>query len=141
MRSRASFATRPASISSILAFQQPDALQAMRDAQRAAVHMYAKLPDLARALFTLGAIDPDAVAAVTAIEDGRRPGQATVARRLSEQGYLREDVGVEEATDILNVITSFQAFDELFAGSGLAADTVADRLIAMAERSICRADA
>ena len=122
------------------AFRQPDALQAMRDAQRAAVHMYAKLPDLARALFTLGAIDPDAVAAVTAIEDGRRPGQATIARRLADQGYLRSDVGVDEATDILNVITSFQAFDELFGASGLPADAVADRLIAMAERSICRAD-
>ena len=81
--------------------------------------MYAKLPDLARALFTLAAIDPDAVAAVTAIEDGRRPGQATIARRLAEQGYLRDDVGVDEATDILNVITSFQAFDELF-GAGAA---------------------
>jgi AcrR family transcriptional regulator len=124
----------------ILAFQQPDALQAMRDAQRAAVHMYAKVPDLARALFTLGAIDPDAVAAVTAIEDGRRPGQATIAQRLFDQGYLRDDVGVDEATDILNVITSFQAFDELFSGSRLPADAVADRLIAMAERSICRAD-
>ena len=56
------------------------------------------------------------------------------------QGYLREDVSVEEATDILNVLTSFQAFDELFTGSGLDAETVADRLIAMAERSLCRAD-
>jgi len=124
----------------INAFRQADALQAMRDAQRAAVHMYAKVPDLARALFTLGAIDPDAVAAVTAIEDGRRPGQAAIAQRLSDQGYLRDDVGVDEATDMLNVITSFQAFDELFAGSGLPADAVADRLIAMAERSICRPD-
>ncbi len=92
------------------------------------------------ALFTLAAIDPDAVAAVRAIEDGRRPGQAHLARGLEAQGYLREDVSVEEATDILNVLTSFQAFDELFSGSGLDAETVADRLIAMAERSLCRAD-
>jgi AcrR family transcriptional regulator len=122
------------------AFRQPDALQAMRDAQRAAVRMYAKLPDLARALFTLGAIDPDAVAAVTAIEDGRRPGQASIAGRLAAQGYLRPGVDVREATDILTVITSFQAFDELFGAGGLPEDLVADRLIAMAERSICRAD-
>jgi hypothetical protein len=112
----------------------------MRGAQRAAVAMYAKLPDLARALFTLGAIDPDAVAAVRAIEEGRRPGQAEIARRLAAQGYLRDDVGVGEATDILTVITSFQAFDELFTGSGLPAGVVADRLIAMTERSICRPD-
>jgi AcrR family transcriptional regulator len=122
----------------IAAFRKPDALDAMRSAQRAAVRMYARLPNLARALFTLSAIDPDAVAAIAAIEDGRRPGQASIARRLSEQGYLRDGVSVEEATDILTVITSFQAFDELFGGSGLPADVVADRLIAMAERSICR---
>jgi AcrR family transcriptional regulator len=122
-------------------FRRPDALEAMRGAQRAAVRMYATMPDLARALFTLGAIDPDAVAAVKAIEDGRRPGQAEIARRLSDQGYLRTDVSVDEAADILTVITSFQAFDELFSGSGLPAEVVADRLIAMAERSVCRPDA
>lgn len=124
----------------LAAFRQPDALQAMRDAQRAAVRMYAKLPDLARALFTLAAIDPDAVAAVSAIEDGRRPGQASIAERLAAQGYLRPGVDVREATDILTVITSFQAFDELYGAAGLPADVVADRLVAMAERSICRAD-
>src|SRR5262245_26847165 len=119
-------------------FRKPDALEAMRGAQRAAVHMYAAMPELARALFTLAAVDPDAVAAVRAIEDGRRPGQAQIARRLAEQGYLRDGVSVDEATDILSVITSFQAFDELFSGSGLPADVVADRLIAMTERSVCR---
>ena len=59
---------------------------------------------------------------------GRSPSRATCAT----------DVTVEEAVDILTVITSFQAFDELFTGSGLPADVVADRLIAMAERSVCR---
>jgi AcrR family transcriptional regulator len=121
-------------------FRRPDALEAMRGSQRAAVRMYAKMPELARAMFTMAAVDPDAVAAVRAIEDGRRPGQAEIARRLAEQGYLRKGVSVDEATDILTVITSFQAFDELFNGGGLPAGVVADRLVAMAERSICRPD-
>ena len=121
-------------------FRRPDALEAMRGAQRAAVRMYAKMPELARGLFTMAAADPDAVAAVRAVEDGRRPGQAEIARRLAAQGYLRDGVGIDEATDILTVITSFQAFDELFSGSGLPAEVVADRLVAMAERSICRPD-
>jgi AcrR family transcriptional regulator len=118
----------------------PDALESLRTSARIAVQLYARMPALARAIFTLGAIDPDAVAAVRAIEDGRRPGQAHLAKQLAAQGYLRDDVSIEEATDILNVLTSFQAFDELFTGSGLDAETVADRLIAMAERSLCRAD-
>ena len=123
----------------VAAFRLPDALDALRTAQRVAVELYAALPELARAMFTLAAIDPDAVAAVTAIEDGRRPGQAALARRLAEQGYLRPGVSVEEAIDILTVVTSFQAFDELY-GRGLLAGVVADRLVAIAERSVCRPD-
>jgi hypothetical protein len=110
----------------------------LRTSQRAAVHAYAVLPDLARAIFTLGAIDPDAVAAVTAIEDGRRPGMRRLADALSAQGYLREGVSVEEAAEILTVITSFQTFDELFTGCGLPEELVADRLVAITERSVCR---
>ncbi len=124
----------------LAASQLPDALENLRTSQRAAVRMYAKVPDLARALFTLAAIDPDGVAAVAAIEDGRRPGMARLARALREQGYLRDGITLDEATDILAVITSFQSFDELFTGSGLPPETVADRLIAMAERSVCRPD-
>jgi AcrR family transcriptional regulator len=122
----------------IAAFRLPDALQAMRESQRAAVRMYALMPELARGLFTLAAIDPDGVAAVSAIEDGRRPGMADLVARLDAQGDLRDGITRAEAVEMLTVITSFQAFDELFTGSGLPADTVAERLIAMAERSICR---
>ena len=124
----------------VVSSRLPDALEAYRTSARIAVRMDARLPELARALFSLAQIDPDAVAAVRAIEDGRRPGQAHLASGLSAQGYLRDDVTVEEATDILSVLTSFQAFDELFTGSGLDAETVAHRLIAMAERSLCRPD-
>jgi AcrR family transcriptional regulator len=124
----------------IAAYQLPDALDAMREAQRAAVRMYASLPELAHGLFTLAAIDPDGVAAVSAIEDGRRPGMVALARRLAAEGYLRVDIDPAEAAQILAVITSFQAFDELFAGLGLPPDVVAERLIAMTERSICRPD-
>ena len=124
----------------IAAYRLPDALQSMRESQRAAVRMYALMPELARGLFTVAAIDPDGVAAVSAIEDGRRPGMASLVERLDAQGYLRKGIPKAEAAEILSVITSFQAFDELFTGSGLPADVVADRLIAMAERSICRPD-
>ena len=122
----------------VAAARLPDAMENLRASQRAAVAMYARLPDLARAMFTLAAIDPDGVAAVAAIEDGRRPGMVRLAGALAAQGYLRTDVTIEEAVDLLTVITSFQAFDELFTGSGLPADVVADRLIALAERAVCR---
>ena len=124
----------------VAASRLPDALDNLRASQRAAVAVYARLPELTRALFTLAAIDPDAVAAVAAIEDGRRPGMRRLAEALDAQGYLRPGVSVDEAVDLLTVITSFQSFDELFAGSGLPPETVAERLIALAERSVCRPD-
>ena len=76
----------------IAASRLPDAMDNLRTSQRAAVDVYAAMPDLARAMFTLAAIDPDAVAAVAAIEDGRRPGMVRLAGALSAQGYLRDDV-------------------------------------------------
>ena len=118
----------------------PDALQALRRAQRESARLYGSRPELARALFTLAAIDPDAVSAVAALEDGRRPGMRLLARRLSRQGYLRRGISIQEATDLLTVATSFEAFDQLYRGSGLSLEVVADRLIALAERSVCRPD-
>jgi AcrR family transcriptional regulator len=120
------------------AFALPDARDALRASLRAATRMLAHGADLARGLFGLAAIDPDAVEAVAAFDHGRRPSMRVLARRLRQQGYLRPDVSIAEATDILTVITSFHAFDELYGGSGLKVDVVAARLIALAERSICR---
>jgi hypothetical protein len=61
-----------------------------------------------------------------------------LARRLADQGALRPDVTEAEATDILWVIASFDSFDLLYTGRGLAPTEVADHLIAMAERSLCQ---
>jgi hypothetical protein len=61
----------------------------------------------------------------------------SLARRLREQGALRADVSAKEATDILWVATSFDAFDQLYTGRGVSARTVAKRLVAMAERAVC----
>jgi AcrR family transcriptional regulator len=124
----------------IEAYRQPDALQAFRDACREGVRLYATMPELARAVFTLAAIDPDAVGAVRALEDGRLPGMRSLARRLADQGYLRPDVTTREAADVLTVATSFQAFDQLFAVRGRSTDATATRLRAIVERTICRPD-
>ena len=76
--------------------------------------------------------------AVAQLERGRRPGMRTLAMRLHEEGQLRDDVSVREATELLTVVTSFPAFDELFRALGLPQEVVADRLIAMGERAVCR---
>jgi AcrR family transcriptional regulator len=116
----------------------PDAREGFRLALREQCRMFDLFPDLARALFTLAAIDADGAAAVAALERGRRPGMRQLAGRLDAQGQLRDDVTVDQAAQLLTVVTGHPAFDELYAGFGLAADEVADRLIAMGERAVCR---
>jgi len=124
----------------IAAYRQSDALRAFRDSQRESARVYAAMPELARALYSLAAIDPDAVGAVKALDDGRVPGMFDLAGRLQAQGYLRPGIAIEEAADLLTVVTSFQAFDQLFGIRSLPVDVVAERLVTLAERAICRAD-
>ncbi|HET7831177.1 MAG TPA: helix-turn-helix domain-containing protein [Candidatus Limnocylindrales bacterium] len=120
------------------AFNHPDARESFRLALRESCRMFAAFPELSRSLFTLAGLDEDAVAAVAQLERGRRPGMRALAVRLHEQGQLREGVSVREATELLTVVTSFPAFDELFRALGLPHEVVADRLIAMGERAVCR---
>ena len=49
---------------------------------------------------------------------------------------LLPGVGVDEANDILWVITSFESFDLLYSGRGLPLDTVVERLTETAERAL-----
>jgi hypothetical protein len=82
-------------------------------------------------------LDPDAVrGAFEVIERGRAEGQRSLAERLSKQGHLRPKMTIDEAADLLWVITSFDAFDQLYTGRGLSAEKVAQRLITMAENSL-----
>jgi hypothetical protein len=61
-----------------------------------------------------------------------------LAQRLAEQDVLRPEVFVEQAADLLFLLTSFAAFDQLHTGRGLSADNVVDMLVTTAERSLCR---
>jgi AcrR family transcriptional regulator len=120
------------------ASNHPDARESFRRALRESCRMFAVIPEVTRALFTLAGLDADAVAAVGQLERGRRPGMRTLAQRMHDQGQLRDDVTVEEAAELLTVVTSFPAFDELFHAVGLPQEVVADRLIALGERAVCR---
>jgi hypothetical protein len=82
---------------------------------------------------------------VAAVDGGVHPGAAPrrdavrgvpdQERAVAEQGELRADVTVEQAADLLWLLTSF---DQLFTGRGMSADQVAETLVSTAERSLCR---
>jgi AcrR family transcriptional regulator len=123
----------------VAAVQHPDARQHLREGLRAGCQTYASVRNVSRAVFSMGALDPDALAGATQrIEQSRLGGMEYLARRLAEQGVLRDDVTVKQATDVLWLAASFEAFDALYTGRGLGVRATADRLIAMAERTLCR---
>ena len=123
------------------AVRHPDAREHLREATRAGVEVFAALRDVARALFSTAALDADVMSgAIGRIEENRAGGIAHLARRLSEQGVLRPDVTVEEAADLLWVLSSFDAFDLLYTGRGRDVDEVARTLVTTAERTLCLPD-
>ena len=119
------------------ASHDPDARDALRGGLRAASAMLAADTDVWRALRSMARLDAEAVGgAVQRWERERAAAMRRVSLQLHEQGYLRAGVSVEEANDILGVITSFESFDLLFSGRGLPLDTVVERLTETAERAL-----
>lgn len=117
----------------------PDARDQLRGGLRAGVEIYAAMRDVALALFSMSALDPDSVGgAVARLENRRWGGMRHLAQRLAEQDVLRPDVTVDEAADLLWMLADFASFDALYTGRGLPADKVADILITTAERTLCR---
>jgi AcrR family transcriptional regulator len=118
---------------------EPDAREHMRVGFSSGTAMLAADRDVVRALFSMAQLDERAVGdAVRKREESRAAGMARLARRLGEQDLLRPGVSVEDAEDILWVLTSFESFDLLYTGRGLSTEEVADLLFATAERALLK---
>jgi AcrR family transcriptional regulator len=118
---------------------EPDAREHMRVGFRTATEMLAADPDIVRALFSMAQLDERAVGdAVRRREERRAAGMTRLARRLDEQDLLRPDVSVEDAEQILWVLTSFESFDLLYTRRGLSRKATADLLFATAERALLK---
>ncbi len=123
----------------LTAVAHPDAREHLRGGIRASVDVFAVYRDVHRVLFSTAMLDPEATGgAMQRSEDRRAGGMAYLAQRLAEQNLLRPDVTVDDAANILWLITSFDAFDLLYTGRGLPVDEVARLLVATAERAVCR---
>lgn len=121
----------------VAASHHADAREALRGGLRVASEMLAGDRDIRRALQSMAQLDQDAIGgAIERWEQERAAGMARIARELEEQGALRPGVSVEEATNILWVLSSFESFDLLYTGRGLAVDAVVDVLMSTAERAL-----
>ena len=116
---------------------RPDPRDAFRDGMRAATAMLAGDRDIYRALHSMAQLDQEAVGtAVQAAEQNRAEAMGRIARGLHEQGELLPGVDAEEAAHVLWVLTSFESFDLLYTGRGLALDAIIELLTATAERAL-----
>ncbi len=120
------------------AVRHPDARQHLRGGVDAATRMFAADPDIYRVLFAMARLDRDSVGgAVAKMKAERSGGMAYLARRLAEDGVLREDVGVDRAAHVMWVLTSFEAFDLLYTDRGLAVDDIVELIVTTAENALC----
>lgn len=120
------------------AVSTPDARGHLRNGLAAASRMKANDLDIYRVLNAMDRLDPaSAGGAVQMMEEDRRGGMEHLARRLSEDGELRDDVTIEQAVDVLWMITSFESLDLLMTGRGLSVDEAVAVLVTTAERTLC----
>jgi AcrR family transcriptional regulator len=119
------------------AFRNPDARVALETSLREGARLYSEEHAVARAIITLAALDADVAHAAARFEYGRKEGMAMLAARLNAEGYMRADITEAETADVLWVVTSLGTFTQLYQERGLSVSETADRLIAIATRTIC----
>jgi AcrR family transcriptional regulator len=121
------------------AVADPDARRHLRGGIAGGVRVFAAHRDVFRALFSMAELDADAVGgAIARIEENRAGGMTHLAQRLAEQDLLRADVSVDQAADLLWLLTSFDSFDQLYTGRKLSPEDTAELVVTAAERGLCR---
>ena len=120
------------------ALRGPDVVRAFELSMDVAMDLYSQEEPVGQALLSLAAVDRDAQSAAARLNLGRAQGMRRLAERMHEQGVLRDDVTVEEAADVLWLITSFETYAQLRRGRGLTPQQVGERLLAMTRRTLYR---
>ena len=120
------------------ALRGPDVVRAFETSMDVAMELYSQEEPVGQALLSLAAVDRDASSAAARLNLGRAQGMRRLAERMHEQGVLRDDVTVDEAADVLWVITSFETYAQLRRGRNLSPTQVGERLMAMTRRTLYR---
>lgn len=104
---------------------------------RASVPVFVEHREVLRVLYSMAALDSQAVGGVVErMGADRAEGLARHARRLEEEGVLRGGLTVDSAADLLWAVTGFEFFDQLYSGRGLSAEAVAEVMVEAAERMV-----
>src|SRR6476469_9761139 len=122
------------------ALRGPDVVRAFEISMDVAMELYSQEHEVSWALLSLSAVDRDASSAAARLNFGRREGMRKIAQRMHDQGVLRDDVTVDEAADVLWLITSFETFGQLYREQRLTPQQVGERLMAMTRRTLYKSN-
>jgi hypothetical protein len=89
-----------------------------------------------RRLSGLAAVDPEIRQVLSQAEQQRLPLLTRLAERLAEAGHLAAGCSTSRAVDLLGLLSSFEAFDQLFTGRQLPVEEVASMLFDLATGSL-----
>ncbi|MBV9683549.1 MAG: TetR/AcrR family transcriptional regulator [Solirubrobacterales bacterium] len=115
-----------------------DAIEATRRAFEEGSRFWAAEHILVRKLIGLAAADPEIRQLVVQRDRNRLALVTRLAERLRAQRRLRPGCSIQTAIQTLWLLSSFEAFDQLFTGQGLAADDIAAFLFELAVRALLR---
>jgi AcrR family transcriptional regulator len=99
-------------------------VDALRQAFVMGSRFWAAERDLVHKLTALAAVDADVRRIVAAVERDRLPLLARLVERLAGAERLVRSYSTEEALHVLWMLSSFEAFDQLFTGRGLPVEEV-----------------
>jgi AcrR family transcriptional regulator len=121
------------------AVEAANARDHLRAGIRAASRMKGQELVIYRVLHAMDRLDPESAGgALRKMETARRGGVQSLAEHLEREGALRDGMGVEEAADVLWVLTSFESLDLLVTGRSHTVEEAIETLVDMAERAVCR---
>jgi AcrR family transcriptional regulator len=116
-----------------LAREHEDALAGMHRYIEEVCKFWAGDHILFRNAYGLAAIDVDAATLFDSYDERRRELLMWLAKRLDDQGHLRDGLTQRRVTDVLWLLSSFRSFDQLLNRAQLSVDEAASLLNELAE--------
>lgn len=116
------------------AVELPDPLEALRATFARGCRFWAAEETIVRRVTALAAIDPEMRDVLDRAEDNRLGLVTRLAGRLADEGQLRPGCSRHRAIDVLWLLSSFEAFDQLRGRRSLPTEEVAAVLVDLAGR-------
>ena len=120
----------------VAAVELADPLQALRRSFELGCRFWASEHALVRKLSGLAAVDPEVGQVLAQAERQRLPLLTRLVERLASAGHLAAGYSQRQAVDVLWLLSSFQAFDQLFTARQLPVEEAAGVLFDLAAESL-----